>query len=43
MKMRHVYTWQHQSTSEKVIDIKETPYKTKTLGKKMPLLQLLTV
>ena len=48
--MRHVCPWQHQSTSEKIMDIEETPYgvyflcgKSKPLGKKMPLPQLLTV
>ena len=50
MTMRHVCSWQHQSTSEKIMGIKETPHgvyflcgKSKPLGKKMPLPQLLTV
>ena len=48
--MSHVCSWQHQSTSEKIMDIEETPHgvyflcdKSKPLGKKMPLPQLLTV
>ena len=49
MTMRHVCSWQHQSTSEKKMGIEETPHgvyilfsKIKLLGKKIPFPQLLT-
>ena len=49
MTMKHA-CWQHESTSEKMIDSEETPHrvyflcgKSKPLGKKVPLPQLLTV
>ena len=50
MAMRHVCFWQHQSSSEKIMGIKETPHgvyficgKSKLLGNKMILSQLLIV
>ena len=50
MTMRHVCSWQHQSTSEKIMGIEETPHgvyflcgKSKPLGKKMPVPRLLTL
>ena len=49
MTMRHVCSWQHQFTLEKIMVIKETPQgvyflcdKSKPLGKRVFLPQLLT-
>ena len=50
MTMRQVCSWQHQSTSEKMMGIKDHPYgvcfhlwQIQPLGEKLPLSQLLTI